>query len=357
MKTKILFIVLALIINNGLYAQKFKSKKVNYTYDIYPQVKYDKDINTFHVQENYQASFLKGKLNVNSEKDMFTKVYAFVKKTDANNLQINGLSKTADEGLNIEINYRSVGKAENLVANMDKITEEFIKSKNPAVLMEKHKYELLFADVKIYSGNAVIYSKSFSRKSLYKNEYVQYLKNKTGKKPYASSDYKIEFIDIEANALFFVEKDLGILKKSIYEDINKMIGFNKQKTTLKFYTVKSKKHDYSEMDELQEKVIDAVKSRDKAVLDACYKQWVAMIKKVDYKDENSKYNTAVAGKLFINAYSACLVSENMLSVANLHALILTGLKILERPDLVIITELKNELEFLRRNRKINKHRF
>jgi len=357
MKTRILLIVLALIINNGLYAQKFKSKKVNYTYNMYPLVKYDKTINAYYIQENYEANFLNGKLNVNSKKDMFTKVYSVAKKRNASNLQIKGLKKIADEGLKIKINYRSVGKADNLVTKMNTISEGFIKSKNPAVLMEKHKYELLFADLNIYTGETLLLSKSFSKKSLFKTEYVQFYKNKTGKKPYGSGDYKIEFSDIEANALYFVEKDLDPLKKSIYEYINKNIGFNEQKTKFKFYTVKSKEHDYSEMDELKEKVIEAVKNKDKAELNVCYKKWVEMIKEADYTNKNAKYNSAVAGKLFINAYQACLVSENMLSVANLHILIIRGLKKLDYPDLVRITELKEELEKIRRNRSLNKHRF
>jgi len=353
---KISILLVLFILNGNLFSQKLKSKKITYEYSMFPNVKYGKDINSFYIQEKYETNFLKGKLNVENDKeDIFLKKYS-ISNNDKFNFQINGLNKTTNKGLRIEITYRSVGRAVDLVSKMNKVSDNFSKKNSSIALMNKPKYTLLFAELKVYEGDNLIHSKSFSRKCLYKSEYLQFYKDKKRITPYKKGDYKIKFNDIETNALYFVFKDMKIIKVDIKKYLNKKIGFNTQRIKLKIYKVKSKKHDYLEMNNLQGKVVDAIKKKDKAKLREYYKNYTEMIKKADYDNEDAKYNKHVAAALFVNAYSICVVTEDLLSVANLHILIIWGLKKFNQSELKEIYKLKDELKKIQNNRTLNKHR-
>ena len=347
--------MLFLVLTTVSFGQKTKSKKIEHTYKMYPWLKYDASIDKYQVQVNYQHAFLAGKLNLNADTTTKTTTFSFIDKKPVSSVWVDGLTFTPNEGLKIVIDYRSIGDADAVVKNFDDKTKEMINADNVLALVGKMKAPLVFADVKIMNGAEVLENKSFKWKSEYKTEYIDYYKNKTGKK-YEGYQMKIAFTDKKANALYFIGNDIGFTASQIGRYVNGRIGFVDKKTELVFATAKGKKMDYSEMNDAQAKALAAVPSVNKTDLKACVDTWLALAKKADFANKKAQYNAAVVGALYANSLSACLVMEDFELFETVNTQITANRANLKKSNLKNYVRITKQIDVLKKNREINAHR-
>jgi len=174
MKTKLAILIITMFFSlTTTFGQKTKKKEVNYTYKIYPSVKYSKDINSYNIQTNYLHNFLQGTLDMSYDTTTRLTTYTFSKIDMLKYIEVNGLSLTENEGLKIVIDVKSIGNANEIITHFDNKTKEIVNSENVLALLTKMKEKLLFAEVKIYEGENLLGSKNFEWKRDYKNDYCK----------------------------------------------------------------------------------------------------------------------------------------------------------------------------------------
>ena len=356
---KISFVLLAFIFLTGnLVAQKTKNKKVSYSYTVYPWVKYDKNIKSYKIETNYQHEFLKGSLDSKYDTTTHITTYSFKEIDMLQFMQVKGLELSQTEGLRIVMNFRSTGDADHVIVSYEKKTDELVNAESPLALIGKMKEKLLFAKVDVFENETLIATKTFEWKRDYKTEYINYYKNKTGKKPYENYDTdKMSFADKNANALFLIGYNIGFAENAIKKFVNEYIGFSEKTMEIKIYTAKGKKMDYSLLNKTQEKAVNAIKSGNNEELKQCVTTWLELLKKADYSNKKAQYNADVSAMILQNCLYACFVTEDFEMYKTIIPQFLDNKDKMKKSNQKSLNKIGGWVEWLEKNRIANAHRF